>query len=173
MKEDANNLACYRLHETMREYAALKLREAGEENVVELRCTEYYVSRHPRAVSQGRHRRVEWREWMDLEIDNIRSVLQRCLHQHDYERGVDLASFVGWYWVTRATTEGVRWLDELLAPGRGNPDVRAPACFMRGFMAVLLRDPITARQRLERARAAATEADALIVAALQLSVYPI
>src|SRR5437764_8295859 len=26
MKEEANNLACYRLHETMREYAALKLR---------------------------------------------------------------------------------------------------------------------------------------------------
>src|SRR5437762_6203197 len=141
MKEDANNLACYRLHETMREYAALKLREAGEENVVELRCTEYYVSRNQRAVSQGRHRLVEWLEWMDLEIDNIRSVLQRCLHQHDYERGVDLASFVGWYWVTRATTEGVRWLDELLAPGRANPDSRAPAYFMRGFLAVLQSDP--------------------------------
>src|SRR2546430_16081752 len=56
MKEDADNLACYRLHETMREYAGLKLREAGEEDVVERRCTEYYISRNQRAVSQGRYR---------------------------------------------------------------------------------------------------------------------
>ena len=173
MKEDANNLACYRLHETMREYAALKLREAGEENVVELRCTEYYVSRNQRAVSQGRHRLVEWLEWMDLEIDNIRSVLHRCLHQHDYERGVDLASFVGWYWVTRATTEGVRWLDELLAPGRANPDSRAPAYFMRGFLAVLQSDPTTARLTLERAVAAAREAEQLIVLSHSLSMSSI
>ena len=40
MKEDAKGVACYRLHETMREYAGLKLREAGEEEVVELRCAE-------------------------------------------------------------------------------------------------------------------------------------
>src|SRR5437879_880739 len=68
MKEDANNLACYRLHETMREYAALKLREAGEEDVVQLRCTEYYISRNQRAVSQGRYQLVEWLEWVDREI---------------------------------------------------------------------------------------------------------
>ena len=30
IKEDAGGAACYRLHETMREYARLKLREAGE-----------------------------------------------------------------------------------------------------------------------------------------------
>src|SRR5262249_54819665 len=44
MKEDARGLACYRLHETMREFAGLKLREAGEEETIELRCAEYYRS---------------------------------------------------------------------------------------------------------------------------------
>src|SRR6202043_2227313 len=33
MKEDVRSLASYRLHETMREYARLKLREAGEEEL--------------------------------------------------------------------------------------------------------------------------------------------
>jgi len=33
MKEDVRGIACYRLHETMREYSALKLREAGEDVV--------------------------------------------------------------------------------------------------------------------------------------------
>jgi predicted ATPase len=42
MKEDSKRLACYRLHETMREFAALKLAEAGEQEAVELRCTDYY-----------------------------------------------------------------------------------------------------------------------------------
>jgi len=110
---------------------------------------------------------------MDLEIDNIRSVLQRCLHQHDYERGVDLASSVGWYWVTRATTEGVRWLDELLAPGRVNPDSRAAAYFMRGFLAVLQSDPTTARLTLERAVAAARQAEQIIVLSHSLSMSSI
>jgi hypothetical protein len=53
---------------------------------------------------------------MELEIDNIRSVLRRCLIHSDFPRGIVLACSIGWYWITRATTEGVRWLDELLAP---------------------------------------------------------
>ena len=54
MKEDAPGPACYRLHETMREFAGLKLQEAGEEEVVELRCAEYYVSRCRRSDQRGR-----------------------------------------------------------------------------------------------------------------------
>src|SRR5512141_3013443 len=40
MKRDAPGVACYRLHETMREFTGLKLREAGEEEAVEQRCVE-------------------------------------------------------------------------------------------------------------------------------------
>src|SRR5205823_5869195 len=45
LKDDVKDVACYRLHETMREYASLKLRAAGEQEVVELRCAEYYRHR--------------------------------------------------------------------------------------------------------------------------------
>src|SRR5262249_60992683 len=44
IKEEAKSIACYRLHETMREYAGLKLREAGEQEAVELRSADFYVS---------------------------------------------------------------------------------------------------------------------------------
>jgi predicted ATPase/DNA-binding CsgD family transcriptional regulator len=158
MKEDAKGLAFYRLHETMREYAGFKLREAGEEEAVQLRCADYYVSRCQRSAAQARYGLVEWLEWMDLEIDNVRSILRRCLTQGDLARGIVLASSLGWYWDTRATTEGVRWLDELLAPGGGDPEARAQAYFMRGFLAVLQSDPAGARPALDRGVAAARDA---------------
>src|ERR1019366_3493691 len=144
MKEDAKGVACYRLHETMREFAGLKLAEAGEQEAVELRCAEYYRSRRRRSALEG-NRLLEWLEWADLEIDNIRAVLQRCLARADAEVGIDLARSLGWYWITRATTEGMRWLDEFLASGGGSPEARAWALFMRGFLAVLKADPAAAR----------------------------
>ena len=44
-KEETRGLACYRLHETMREFARLKLAEAVEEEATELRCAGYYRAR--------------------------------------------------------------------------------------------------------------------------------
>ena len=171
MKEEVRRVACYRLHETMREYASLKLREAGEENAVELRCAEYYRTRCLRSVPEARYRLVEWLEWVDLEIDNIRSVLGRCLSRRDSELGIDLATSVGWYWITRATTEGARWLDDLLASGRGNPVGQFWAYFLRGFLAVLKADATAARPPLELAVATAREVGqpALLAQALSMA----
>jgi predicted ATPase/DNA-binding CsgD family transcriptional regulator len=158
MKQDTPGSACYRLHETMGEFAGLKLREAGDEEVVELRCAEYYVSRCRRSAEEARYGLVEWLGWMDLEIDNIRSVLRRCLSRADIARGMDLAAYMRWYWATRATTEGVRWLDAFLAIGCRDSEPQARAEYLRGFLAVLQVDPAAARPALERAAAADREA---------------
>jgi predicted ATPase/DNA-binding CsgD family transcriptional regulator len=158
MKEDANGLACYRLHETMREFAGLKLAEAGEEETVELRCAEYYRSTGGLSALEGRYRLLEWLAWADLEIDNVRAVLQRCVIRTDAERGIDLAANLGWYWVTRATSEGMRWLDELLALEGGSLGTRAWAYFIRGFLAVLKADPVAAKPALQAAMATARQA---------------
>jgi predicted ATPase/DNA-binding CsgD family transcriptional regulator len=132
-REGARDPACYRLHETMREFAGLKLREAGEEEAIELRCAEYYASRCRRSAEWARYRLVEWLAWTDLEIDNIRSVLRRCLVHGDIARGMDLATSLPLYWATRATTEGVRWLEEFLAIGCGDSELQARAEGLRGF----------------------------------------
>jgi predicted ATPase/DNA-binding NarL/FixJ family response regulator len=158
IKEEARGLASYRLHETMREYASLKLKESGEEEAVELRCVEYCLSSCRRSEEGARYRLVEWLEWMDLEIDNIRSVLRWCVVHEDFARGVELASSLSWYWIIRATTEGAGWLDQLLVPESGEPEPRARAYFIRGFLAVLQADPKTARPVLQRAVGAAREA---------------
>lgn len=158
MKEDANELPCYHLHETMREYARLKLREAGEGEIIEERCAQYYVSTCQRSAADARYRHLlKWLDWMEVESDNVRSVLQRCVIRSDYPRGIALASSLGWYWMTRATTEGVRWLDQLLASGPGSSEGYAWAYFVRGFLAVLQADPIAGRTALEHAVAGARE----------------
>jgi DNA-binding CsgD family transcriptional regulator len=154
-KEDIGNLACYRLHETMREYGSLKLREAGEVEVTGRRCGAYYRSRCQRSELQARHRLAEWLEWMELEIDNVRAVLWHCLDRADLSLGIDLASSLYWYWVTRATAEGVRWLDQLLASEQGTQSSHAFAYYMRGFLANLQANPSSARPWFERAAATA------------------
>ncbi|MBV9382096.1 MAG: LuxR family transcriptional regulator, partial [Streptosporangiaceae bacterium] len=83
IKEDAAGGACYRLHETMREYARLKLHEAGEESAVEQRCADYYLARCMHFAVEGRYRLLEWLAWTELEIDNVRGVLRRCLDRED------------------------------------------------------------------------------------------
>jgi predicted ATPase/DNA-binding CsgD family transcriptional regulator len=157
VKDDVKGIACYRMHETMREYSALRLQEAGEEIIVGERCTDYYWSRCQQAFREARYRLTDWLQWMDLEIDNIRAVLRHCLTRGDTRRGIDLATSIGWYWITRATTEGVRWLDELLAAGPGNPEGQFWAYFLRGFLAVLKADATAARPPIQQAVATARQ----------------
>jgi predicted ATPase/DNA-binding CsgD family transcriptional regulator len=111
-KEDAARVACYRLHETMREYAHLKLEPDG--GALEERFADHYLGRRQRFAEQGRYRLREWLAWMEPEIDNVRALLRRFADRGDTVRGIALATSLIWYWVTRATTEGARWLDTFL-----------------------------------------------------------
>ena len=151
IKEDARGVACYRLHETMREYARRKLEQSGELDDVTERCTDYYVTRFQAEALPSRVRMLDWLAWTELEIDNVRAILRRCLQTGDSGRGIDLVTSLGWFWVNRAMTEGVRWFDELLAAGQGDPIRLTWAYFIRGFLAVLQGDPTTARPILEKA----------------------
>src|SRR5690348_3069258 len=158
IKEDARGVACYRLHETMREYAREKLQQAGESAATMEKCVDHYVTTTQVSGLQARFRIIEWLAEMDLEIDNIRAVLRRCLAEGDSVRGIELATSLAWYWINRATTEGVRWLDELVASGPGNPETVAWTYFIRGFLAVLQGDWVAARPSIQKAIAAASAA---------------
>jgi predicted ATPase/DNA-binding CsgD family transcriptional regulator len=154
-KEDVRGLACYRLHETLREYARLKLGDADEEDLLEERCLEHYRTTSLRSADQARYRLVEWLAWAELEIDNVRAVLQRCLARGDAARGLDIAASMKYYWITHGTTEGVRWLDPLLASSEASPHTRVRAYYLRGWLSLLQADPAAARPWIARAVVAA------------------
>ncbi len=157
-KEDIRGVACYRLHETMREYSERRLTEAGEKDEVDQLCTAYYVGMAQDMAPQARFRLPEWLAWVELEIDNMRAVLRRCLIEKDSRNGIQLATSLAWFWITRGTTEGVKWLDELLAAGPGNPETIGWSYFIRGFLAVLQGNYEAARPVLDKAITASREA---------------
>ncbi|HET9782361.1 MAG TPA: LuxR C-terminal-related transcriptional regulator [Candidatus Dormibacteraeota bacterium] len=150
MREDTKLIACFRLHETVREYASRKL-QRGEHDEIGERCTDYYVTRCRAEALDVRFHMLEWLPWIDVEIDNIRAVLRQCLDAGDSVRGISLATSLSWFWITRATTEGVRWLDQLLALGPSDAETLAWAYFIRGFLAVLQGDSGAAQPVLVRA----------------------
>ena len=147
-------VACYRLHETMREFARLRLREADEEDAIEERCVSYFVSRCHSGWEDPRYDLGAWLDWLDLEIDTIRSILRRCVDRGEGALGLGLAWSLRGFWATRATTEGVRWVDQLLDLEAAPQEARARGDYLRGFLLVLLVDPVAAMPSLERAVAA-------------------
>jgi predicted ATPase/DNA-binding CsgD family transcriptional regulator len=156
-KEEVRDVACYRLHETMREYAGLKLQDVAETDILNKSYVEYYRTRCVDTADDARHRTVEWLQWVELEIDNIRAALQIYLAAADWRRGVELTTSIAYYWVTRGTTESMRWLNELLAAADGASDVPAQTYHFRGWLNMLQIDPEEARpwlaRAIERARA--------------------
>ncbi len=169
-KEDVRNLACYRLHETMREYATLKLRSADEEGVLEERCFEHYRATCLQSVDQARYRLVDWLAWADLEIDNIRAVLHQCVARGDLARGLDIAASMGYYWITHGTTESTRWLDQLLGAEDAAPATKVRAYYLRGWLSLLQADAATARPWIARAVTTARETRQLTKLSESLSI---
>jgi predicted ATPase/DNA-binding CsgD family transcriptional regulator len=157
VREDVDGAAWYRLHETMREYARLRLQQEGEEAALDRRCAEYYTARAQRFAAEGRLHLLEWLIWAELEIDNLRAVLRRSIDAQDLPTAAALSTGLLWFWITRATSEGVRWLDEVLA--LAGPRVLPPwTPFLRGFLAVLQNDPSAAAPALDRAASTARTA---------------
>jgi predicted ATPase/DNA-binding CsgD family transcriptional regulator len=155
-KDEANGAAWYRLHETMREFAALMLSQAGEQDAAEARCAEYFLRRSLAAALDSRYQLPDWLAWADLEIDNLRAVLRWYAARGQAGPGAGLAASLGWYWITRATTEGTQWLDEFLAGHDNGPAELGWARFMRGFLALLKNDPDAASPALRAAMATAS-----------------
>jgi predicted ATPase/DNA-binding CsgD family transcriptional regulator len=157
MREDHRGRACYRLHETMREYATFKLRDEDEVDLLSERFLDYFRMRCLSPEAEGRYRLPEWLSWVELEMDNIRQVLQSCVARADSARGLDVAASLRYYWITHGTTESIRWLDQLFAAGDASPRTQVRALCLRGWMSILQGDPAAARPWLARAAATARE----------------
>jgi predicted ATPase/DNA-binding CsgD family transcriptional regulator len=151
-------IARYRLHETMREYALLKLRDASEQDTTMKAFVRFYSAMCKAGEEAAQSVNVvEWLKRMDGEADNVRAALAYCLNGPDHAVGMSIVGSLLWYWTARATSEGAYWLDRFLERREGDPAIAPSALYARAFMAMTQGDATTAQPLLveseEEARA--------------------
>lgn len=131
LMEDRNGQARYRMLETIREYAAEKLDDAGERDRALWRHTQWFKSFALRANPEiNGTQQALWFGRLDAELDNLRAVLGRSIEAGS-DDALTLCDAIRFYWYVRGhLTEGRRWFDAALAVGRSAaPLLRASALY--------------------------------------------
>ena len=163
----AHGQARYRMLDTIREYTAARLAEAGETAMMRHRLRDYALRETERLMSMAMTQvRAPWSVTVetfyrfDADRGNLRQVLSDCLAEEDAETGLRLCAVMSPVWIVRGTfAEGAEWFDSFFGLGGAPvPDaVRGPALVGRAQLA-LASDPEPAQARaaagLELCRAA-------------------
>ncbi|MFB9687934.1 helix-turn-helix transcriptional regulator [Amycolatopsis plumensis] len=114
----------YRLLETLREYAAARLAEAGETAAFRDRHLDHYLALAEAAEPELDRDKDAWRARVQPERDNLRAALEWGLAQEDPARGRRLAAAVAWLWNLHGRGhEGLAYLKRAVARC---PDDRTP-----------------------------------------------
>ncbi|WP_329056391.1 LuxR C-terminal-related transcriptional regulator [Amycolatopsis sp. NBC_01488] len=114
----------YRMLETLREYAAAKLAEAGEADAARDRHLDHFLALAEAAEPDLDRDKDAWRARMEPERDNLRAALEWGLAKEDPTRGRRLAAAVAWLWNLRGRGhEGLAYLKRAVARC---PDERSP-----------------------------------------------
>jgi predicted ATPase/DNA-binding CsgD family transcriptional regulator len=120
----------FRMLETVRQYAAERLLEAGEGDDVRRRHADHFLALAERSTAfQRRPGQAEWLELLDSAHDDLRAALLWC-RAYDRDRWVRLTLALAWFWLLRGyMTEGRDWLRGLLAMPSLAPEDRARTLF--------------------------------------------
>jgi predicted ATPase/serine/threonine protein kinase/DNA-binding CsgD family transcriptional regulator len=164
-----NGPARYRLHETMREFALLRLRAVDEERTTRNAHLRFFAGLCRRADSDGREADDETTlaslQELDVEAENIRGALRFCLADpENMELGLKMVTGLGRYWTNRALSDGVRWIDALLERRGGDDGARGRALFVRSYLAVAQGDSTAGLEAVaEAARIARDKGDNVLL----------
>jgi len=160
--------ARYRMLDTIREYAAVLLADAGEADLFQRRLAGYSLRTAEQNGAIGMARiqaswpaRVDTFRRYDAEAGNLARVLSWCLEHADAETGMRICAAVSPCWIVWGTfAEGREWLDSFLALGAsGVPaGVRGAALVVRAQLA-LSSDPAAAGSLVRAGLELCREAD--------------
>ncbi|WP_306232886.1 ATP-binding protein [Agrococcus beijingensis] len=156
--------ARYRMHETMRAFALLRLREADEEHLARQAHRDWFAELCRRADSDGSspddERTLAALRSLGVEEDDLRGALELCLAD-EAGAGIGLRMSVGLgrHWSNRALSEGIHWLEALLARSSPSDGARGRALFVRSYLAVAQGDHAGGLEVVEEAVRFAREDD--------------
>ncbi len=145
----------YRMLDTIRDYAAARLREAGESEIMHVRFRAYAVAETEDLAMVGMARvRAPWSARVDAirrfddDNANLRQVLGRALADGDIESGLRICVSMRPVWIIQGSfAEGAGWMDAFLGLDRAGlrDDVLGSALVGRAQLA-LATDPDAARR---------------------------
>ncbi len=144
----------YHLLETIRDYASVKLVEAGEADAARGRHCAFYL-RLAQSAERNQHGPDEaaWFRRLDADHDNLRAALDWSSNTD--EEGAEpamlrLASALWWFWTVRNYwTEGREWLERAIGLPGGCTVARAQALYQAGGMAYFHEDLDRAADRMQ------------------------
>ena len=104
--------ARYRLLDMLRQFAGDRLEASGTSDAIQWRHMEYFVNVAEEAEPNLRGKREhEYRDRIDLEMDNFRLAMQRSLDVGEPEFGMRLAGAIWRFWKEAFRySSGLRWL---------------------------------------------------------------
>ena len=129
----------FRMLETLRQFALVRLAEAGERERILAQHARYFT-----AVAEGAERQLRgpqqarWATWLRTEDDNLRAALQWCRDSvaAEPDLGLRLAATMGWLSYFASRQDSARELTEMLATaGNAAPAVRARALQAKALVA--------------------------------------
>ncbi|MEZ0113502.1 putative ATPase/DNA-binding SARP family transcriptional activator [Catenulispora sp. EB89] len=118
----------YRMSGTIREYAAQRLAEAGEQDAAREAHLAYFTSLTETAEPHLRRReQVEWLATLNAEHDNIAAAMRGALAAGQGQAAMRLGAASGWFWwLAGYRTEGLELLTAAAElPGETSAEVRA------------------------------------------------
>lgn len=120
----------YRMLETVRQYAAERLQESGEDARMRARHADYFLALAERAQrSERRPAQSTWLERLKAEHDDLRAALE-WYRGRDTDCLARLATALTWFWVMRGMlAEAREWLEGVLAARGLAPEHRARALY--------------------------------------------
>jgi non-specific serine/threonine protein kinase len=137
--EDRDGETRYRFLETIRVYAAERLREAGEEPMLARRHRDWCVALAERAAPHMRRpEQAAWRERLEVEHDNLRAALARTIERDEAQPGLRMSIALWIFWFERGYAgEGYAWVSRLLAlpSAAARTPLRAAALFVAAKLA--------------------------------------
>jgi predicted ATPase len=157
---DPSRAARYRLLDTLREYGARWLRDAGAEPLLRRRHRDWYLGLATWGeIEWFSARQVQTSDRTHLAQANLRAALDYCLTEPGEEQIAQFLTGTLWYfWVGCGHLgEGRHWLERALALSDEPTEARAKALWVTGYMATLQGDLGAARPLLEECHRQALE----------------
>ncbi len=155
VRMEGPDAARYRLPEPVRQYAARRLAEDGEEEAIHRRHAVLFAAlaqqAEPELVGPDQ---VRWIRRLDADHDNLRAALRWAIDRGEADLAFSLGAHLWWFWYLQShLAEGREWLDSLLQLEGGNDDDRAAVLRGAGSLAYAQRQYDTALHDIERSLA--------------------